>query len=382
MKLYLDHAATSFPKPQAVVDAVSTYLTTIGIAAGRGGHARAVAAAGVADRCRERIARVLGVADPTRVVFGLNATDALNLAIKGVVRRGDRVVTTAMEHNSVLRPLAALARDHAVTVESARADGEGVVDLEDLAAKLRGGARLLAITHASNVCGALQPVAEAARLAKDAGALVLLDAAQTAGCREIDPAALGVDMVACAGHKGLLGPLGTGALWVAPGVEPATLREGGTGTRSEDEFQPSEWPARHESGSQNLPGLAGLAAGVDVVLGEGLAAIRERRAALAARFLEGAAGIAALEVLGPRDPARREPVFSVKLPGLDAHETATLLESEFEIEVRAGLHCAPAAHRAFGTLARGGTARLSFGHDTTDADVDRALAALAALAAA
>ncbi len=377
---YLDHAATSFPKPEEVTRAMTRYLTDVGVAAGRGASARAVEAGRVVAEARGKLARLLHVEDPNRIVFTLNATDALHLAFLGILKPGDRVVTTVMEHNSVLRPLRSHETRGGVVVRVA-ADAEGVVQLSELRTALVPGTRLLAIQHASNVTGAIQPVAEAAALAHRVGALVLVDAAQTMGTRAVDPAELGADLVAFAGHKGLLGPLGTGALWVAPHVDLAPVREGGTGTHSEDDRQPSSWPDRHESGSANTPGIAGLDAALDVLLARGIDAIAAHKAMLGERFLERIRAVGRVEVFGPTSMRAREAVFPLRIPGLDPHELALVLDSAFGIEVRAGLHCAPLAHRAIGTF-EGGAVRASFGMTSTEDDVDAIVSALASIAQA
>lgn len=377
---YLDHAATSFPKPPAVVDAVARYLREVGVAAGRGAHERANEAARILASARSRLARLLRVGDASRVVFTMNATDALHLALRGLLREGDRVVTTVMEHNSVLRPLRSF-EERGGEVERVGASKEGVIDLGELERVFARPASLLVIQHASNVTGALQPVEAAAAIAHRAGARVLVDAAQTMGAREVVPEALGADLIAFAGHKGLLGPLGTGALWVSKEVDLPAVREGGTGTRSEDDHQPDSWPDRHESGSLNLPGIAGLDAALAELERIGVAALHARKERLAERFLEGVADVANLEVFGPRSAAAREPVFSFRIAGLDPQEIAVLLDAEFGIEIRSGLHCAPFAHRAIGT-GDGGAARASFGWNTTEDDIDALIRALRRLSGA
>lgn len=377
---YLDHAATSFPKPGSVIDAMTHYLRDVGVAAGRGTHDRAHAAAKTLQSCRARLSRVLGVDDPSRVVFTSNATDALHLALRGVLRQNDRVVTTVMEHNSVLRPLRSF-EERGGRVVRAGASAEGVVELEQLERALAEPTRLLVIQHASNVTGAVQPVKEAAALARRAGAWVLVDAAQTMGCRVVNPTDLGADLIAFAGHKGLLGPLGTGALWVAPSVDLPAVREGGTGTRSEDDHQPDTWPDRHESGSLNLPGIAGLDAALAELETIGIEKLAAHKRSLSERFLSEASRISKLVVFGPKDAVAREPVFPFRIAGLDPQETAMLLDSEFGIEVRSGLHCAPFAHQAIGT-GGGGAVRASLGWNSTEEDVDALLDALRQLAGA
>lgn len=379
-RLYLDHAATSFPKPPGVVQAVQRYLVEVGASAGRGAYREAMAAGRILDACRLNLARLLDAGDPARIAFTFNASDALNLAIKGVVRQGDHVVTTWMDHNSVLRPLRKLEERGVATVTRVRADADGLVDPAAVAAACRPDTRLVAVVHASNVCGALEPVAEIAARAHERGALVLVDGAQTVGARPVLPRELGADLLAFPGHKALMGPLGTGGLYVREGLELDTLREGGTGSRSEEDRQPGAPPDRYEAGSHNLPGIAGLGAAVEQLLALGLDEVARRKRALTAAFLERTRGVPGLEVRGPADPDRREPVFPVAVEGLDPHELAALLDAEFGICSRAGLHCAPLAHRTLGTFPAG-SVRLSFGVFQSEADVERAAAALARVAA-
>lgn len=378
-RIYLDHAATSYPKPDSVYTAMDHYAREVGVAAGRGSHARAVEAARTLDSARSLAARLFGVADPKRVVFTSNATDALHLALNGILCRGDRVVTTVMEHNSVLRPLRALEDRGEIEVLRVRADADGRVDLDALEAACDAGLRMLVIQHASNVTGAMQPIREAAEFAHRRGGIVVVDAAQTAGASPIDVSRLGIDALACAGHKGLLGPLGTGLLYVREGIDIDPVRCGGTGTHSEDDRQPKEWPDRFESGSLNLVGIAGLEAGLRHVLTRGVEAIHAHKRDLGQRFLYGVAEIPRLSVFGPSDARLREPVFPFQFPELEPHELAMVLDIEFGIEVRAGLHCAPFAHRAIGT-GSAGAVRASFGESTTTDEVDALIHALASIA--
>jgi cysteine desulfurase family protein len=377
--VYLDNAATSFPKPAAVAAAMSELLAHGAGNPGRSGHALAVAAQRVVSDTRRQLASLLGVADPARVVFTQNATDALNVALWGALRPGDRVVTTELEHNAVVRPLAALA-DRGVAVVRVRCGPDGALDLDDLARALASGpARLVAMVHASNVCGTLLPANQAAALAHAHGALFLLDAAQTAGALPIDVADLGVDLLAFPGHKGLLGPTGTGGLYVAPGLKLAPLRQGGTGTLSELERQPEELPEGLEAGTLNTVGIAGLGAALRQLSALGVEHVRAHEEALTARLLEGLRETPGVRVHGPADARRQVGTVSLTLAGWDPVDLAAVLDGSFGIASRAGLHCAPWAHRTLGTLPAG-TLRLSVGCFNTEEDVDRALSALGALA--
>ena len=379
--IYIDNAATSFPKAPGVAEAMVRTLTDAGGNPGRSGHALAVAAQGVVNETRRRLAALLGAPDPSRLVFTANATDALNQALFGLLRPGERVVTTSLEHNAMVRPLAALAR-RGVTVERVACAPDGTIDLDDLARALQvRPTRLVAMLHASNVSGTILPAREAARLAHDHGALFLLDAAQTAGALPIDVRELGIDLLALPGHKGLLGPPGTGALYVAAGVTLTPLRYGGTGVRSEDELMPEELPEGLEAGTLNTLGLAGLGAALRYLSERGVAAVRAHEVALTERLLAGLREISGLRVHGVADPARQVATVSISLPGWEPTDLAAVLDSSFGIAVRAGLHCAPEAHRTLGTFPAG-TVRLSSGCFTTSEDIDQVVKALGHLAVA
>jgi cysteine desulfurase/selenocysteine lyase len=379
--IYLDNAATSFPKPPAVAEAMSEFLARRAGNPGRSGHALAVAAQRVVSDTRRMLASLLGAPDPARIVLAQNATDALNLALWGLLRPGDRVVATELEHNAVARPLAALA-DRGVAVARVRCGPDGTLDLGDLERALKGApTRLVAMIHASNVAGTILPAAEAARLAHEHGALFLLDAAQTAGALPIDVVRMGADLLAFPGHKALLGPTGTGGLYVAPAVKLAPLRQGGTGIRSDEERQPEELPEGLEAGTLNTVGIAGLGAALRYLSARGVADVRARETALTARLLSGLREIPSARVHGTGDARRQVGTVSLSLEGWEPVDLAAALEGSFAIAVRAGLHCAPLAHRTLGTYP-GGTVRLSVGCFTTEEHVDRALSALRALAIA
>jgi cysteine desulfurase/selenocysteine lyase len=375
--VYLDNAATSFPKPPAVLEAVVDYHVRLPASAGRGAYREAREAGEMLTELRSKLCALFGAADaPERIVFGLNGTDALNLALKGALRAGDHVVATRMDHNSVLRPLHALAAEGLIEVDFADADAEGFVAPENVRCLLRKNTRLVAMTHASNVSGTLQPAAEVGAIARAAGALFLLDAAQTAGGLPIDVEAWHVDLLACPGHKALLGPQGTGVLWMRPGVELRPIREGGTGSRSDLATQPEFLPDRFEPGAHNGPGLAGLLAAVRYLTAAGVAAVATRKRDVSRRLLDGFAKVPGCRVLGPADPDRRVPIFSATFDGVAPAALATALDDRFSVKVRAGLHCAPFAHAVFGTAATGGAVRFSPGLFTADAELDRTFDAL------
>jgi len=384
MRIYLDNAATSWPKPEAVYAAADSYQRTIGAAAGRSGYSDAVEAQRIVDDARRSCAAVLGAGDASRIVFGFNGTDALNLAIHGVLQAGDHVVTTVCEHNSALRPLAEAARSHGVEVVHVPCNAAGYVDPDDIQRALTARTRLIAVTHGSNVTGALQPLAAIADVAHDAGTLLLVDAAQTAGHVPLDVQALNIDLLATSGHKGLLGPLGVGVMYVRPGVEKqlAPVRQGGTGLNSTEDRQPQEMPHRFEAGNLNTPALAGFGAALRYLLDESVEKIADHEATLVQRIIDGLHSIPGVRVFGPPVGEPRAPVVSFGVRGYDPQDFAAALDGSFGVQCRAGLHCAPRMHAALGTLASGGLVRLSPGWSTSDVDVDRVLEAIAAIARA
>jgi cysteine desulfurase family protein len=382
-RIYLDQAATSWPKPESVYLAVDQYQRSIGVAAGRGAYADALEVSQRVERVRRSMARLIGGENARHVVFTLNGTDALNMAIQGALGDGGHAITTAAEHNSVLRPLRTLERAGRIEVTRVPCAGAGIVAADDIRRAIRRDTRLIAMTHASNVTGALQPAAEVGQIARQADVLFLLDAAQTAGEVPLDVRELQVDLLAMPGHKGLLGPLGTGVLYVRSGVEyrVASFRQGGTGTVSEDDLQPSTLPDKYEAGNLNVPGILGLGAGVEWLLAREVAKLRAETIALTARLLARLREVPGVTVYGPREAERRVGLVSFTIAGLDAQEAAAILDASFAVQVRAGLHCAPLMHSALGTLASGGTVRLSYGPFNTPAEIDRAADAIRAIAA-
>ncbi|MBM3459960.1 MAG: aminotransferase class V-fold PLP-dependent enzyme [Armatimonadetes bacterium] len=369
--IYLDNAATSFPKPETVYVAMDRFLREAAANPGRAGHARAVAASRVVQSARVRLARLLGVADARRVVWCAGATAALNLALKGSLRPGDRVVTSHLEHNAVARPLRALERT-GVRVERVPCS-RGSFDPLAFVQALSDRPALAVLTHASNVTGEVLPLAEVGAECRRLGVRFLIDAAQTAGSVELR--AEWADLVALPGHKGLLGPPGTGALVIGPGVELTPLMEGGTGSESERDEQPEGLPERFESGTLNSVGLAGLDAGLAWLEATGPAAVHRREQEWVARLWHGLGELPSAVRYGPPPAANRAAVLSFNLVGWEPSDLAAVLDSEFGIQVRAGLHCAPWAHQALGT-APAGTVRLSPGFFNTESDIEATLDAV------
>lgn len=383
-RIYLDNAATSFPKPESVYAAIDGYNRRNGAPIGRSAYGAAVEAAAIVQRCRKKIADLFGAESPERIVFTFNGTDSLNLALHGLLGAGDHVVTSQVEHNSVLRPLGELRRKLGVETTVVAADGTGAIDPAEFQRALRPNTRLVALIHASNVTGAIQPIADVGQIARNAGALFLVDAAQSAGHLPIDLRELPVDLLACPGHKGLLGPLGTGVLYVRSGVEKqlASARQGGTGTRSEEDVQPETLPDKFESGNHNAPGLVGLEAAVSWLLERGAGSIHEHERSLVRKLLEDLSDTPGLTCHGPAGAHDRVGVVSVSLDGFDPQDVSAILDQNFGIETRAGLHCAPGAHRAIGSFESGGTVRLSVGPFSTLDAVAAATHALREIAGA
>lgn len=382
-RIYLDNAATSWPKPEAVYAAVDRYQREWGAPVGRGTYREAVEVERAVQAVRKSIATLLGADDPRRVVLTASATHALNQAIHGVLRPGDHVVTTAVEHNSVLRPLRYWESRRQVEVTQVGCDASGRISADEVLSAVRPHTRLVAVSHASNVTGAVQPIAPIGRGLVDHPALLLIDAAQSIGHERVDVAELGADLVAASGHKGLLGPLGTGLLYIRPGIENQveSLIQGGTGTVSEQVDQPTTLPEKFESGNLNAPGLVGLAAALDYVLEQTVETLGEQVRSLAERLWRGLSAVKGVRLLGPDDPRQRTGVVSAVVEGYDPQEVAAMLESGYRIQVRAGLHCAPEMHRALGTLATGGTVRLSVGPLNTIDQIDQTVAAMHEIAA-
>lgn len=371
--IYLNNAATTLQKPPCVVRAVVQAMEHQGSCA-RGSHASELSAARTIFHTREALARLFGFSHPERVIFTANATQALNAALWGFLRPGDHVIATDWDHNSVLRPLHALARTHGVEVDFLPADRQGRLKYDLLESLVRPNTRMLVGTHASNLTGNLLDVARMSAFAQKHFLVFLLDAAQTAGSMPIAMEDMGVHLLAFTGHKGLMGPQGTGGLCVAPGVELRPLLSGGTGVRSFEEEQPEEYPEHLEAGTLNGHGLAGLGAAADFILETGVDTIHAHELALTKRFVQGLQELDGVTVYGDFS-GDRAPVVALNLKGWDPAAAADELSQAYDIAVRPGIHCAPRMHRALGTQDTG-CLRFSFGWYTTEEDIDAALAAL------
>jgi cysteine desulfurase family protein len=384
-RLYLDNAATSFPKPPGVLDAITHYATHIGASAGRGAYAEAMASRSVLDRGRELIARVIGGTSTRHVIYTLNCSDALNLAIKGLIDPSKRphVICTDADHNSILRPLHAMADAGMIELTSVKVDPKTtLLDPDDLRRAVRRNTKLIALTHASNVTGVVQPIRALGRMARELAIPLVVDAAQSVGHVPIDVEADCIDLLAAPGHKALLGPLGTGFLYLRPGIEKMLrpLREGGTGSQSDEPRQPESLPDKYEPGSHNAIGIAGLCAGIEHLLVQGIDAAWQHQTHLVRTFIEGVMDVEGLRYYGPRGVKDRLGVFSVRIDGIAPADLSGRLEREFGILTRSGIHCAPFMHRTIETLESGGTTRLSFGPFVSPQDVKFAADALAQIA--
>lgn len=379
--IYFDNSATSWPKPPAVGEAMLHFLNDVGANPGRSGHSRSVEAGQIVYGTRERLCRLFHLPDPERIAFTKNITEALNCVFFTILKEGDHVITTSMEHNSVMRPLRYLERSGVIGLSVVGADGEGFCDPAEIAAAVKGNTRMVVVNHSSNVTGTIQDAAAIGKLckAKKDDILLVLDAAQSAGCIELDAQALGVDILCFTGHKSLLGPTGTGGVYLTPGVEPRPYMHGGTGSRSDMEEHPLFMPDVWEAGTGNPLGLAGLHAGLGFVLDKGVEKIRAEEAALTRRFMDAIKDHAAVRIYGPMDVMKKTPVTSLNIEGMVCSTVGEQLNEACSIMVRTGLHCAPGAHRTLGTFPTG-TVRFSFGNFSTEAEVDTAVEAILALA--
>ena len=376
--IYLDNAATTLQKPQCVIEAVVQAMTIMGNAA-RGAHGNSLNASRMVYDCRCKIANLFGCRLPENVIFTANSTEALNIALNGIFEPGDHVITTVLEHNSVLRPLYRLEKQGIITLSFVPSDCQGRVKTEDFAALIRPNTRAIVCTHASNLTGNMVDVAAVGKIAKEHGLLLIVDASQTAGAVPIDMEAMGIDILCFTGHKGLMAPQGTGGLCIREGVEVRPFKVGGSGVHSYDQEQPADYPTRLEAGTLNGHGIAGLSAALDFLEETGLEAIREKELSLMQRFLEGVRNIEGITLYGDFD-YERTAVVALNLRDYDSGAVADALYEEYGIATRAGAHCAPLMHQALGTQDQGAV-RFSFSWFNTEEEVDAAAKALAALGA-
>jgi cysteine desulfurase / selenocysteine lyase len=372
--IYLDNAATSWPKPDCVYQAMENCMRYAGANPGRGGHRMALDAGRILYDCRDALAELFHIEDPNQIAFMLNATDAINTALFGFLEPGDHVVTTGMEHNAIARPLRCLER-MGVGLSIIPVNSHGEVNIQDIKAACSPATKLIALGHASNVTGTIVPIEEIGKIAREKGARFLVDAAQTAGVEDIDVDAMDIDFLAFTGHKSLMGPQGTGGLWVREEINLKPMRWGGTGSNSESDLMPDLMPDKLESGTPNTVGIAGLGAGVRFILEKGLGKIRQHERELTRQLVEGLAETSSVIVYGPNDLNKQAAVVSFTIAEMDTGQVGYLLDRQYDIATRTGLHCAPWAHASIGTL-RTGTVRASFGYFNTGEDVENILAAV------
>jgi len=376
--IYLDNGATTWPKPPQVIQAVNDALTKYGANPGRGAYEMALAAARQVFAVRQKVADFFDCDHMERVIFTGNTTDGINIALKGILRQGDHVLYSPVEHNALWRPLSTMVQRGLVEAEMVPATVDGNVDLEKLESMIRPNTRLIASVHASNVTGMIVPISQVGEIARRHHLLFLLDAAQSAGLLPVSVREMNIDFLAAPGHKCLYGPMGSGFLYVGERAaeEMLSSREGGTGSESHNRYQPQSYPDRLESGTLNLPGVLGLGAGIDYIMEHGRENIEKKVDALTQRFLAGVASISGLTAYGPPPGVKRSPVVTVNFADMDPGEVAMLLDAEYGIAVRAGFHCSPLAHNLMGTGDNGGV-RFSFSSFNTTEEVDMALEALA-----
>ena len=376
--IYLDNAATTLHKPPQVAEAVLHAMTTMGNAA-RGAHSGALEASRTVFGTREKLARLFACQRADHVVFTANSTEALNIAISGLIHKGDHVISTDCEHNSVLRPLYRLEEERGVKLDFVPADRRGLVDYADFERLMRPDTRAVVCTHCSNLTGNILDIGRIAGIAHSRGVLLIVDASQTAGTVPIDMQALGVDVLCFTGHKGLMGPQGTGGLCIRPDVEIDPWKVGGSGVHSYDRHQPKEYPTRLEAGTLNSHGIAGLSAALDVILERGVADIQRAEHALMQRFYDGVRGISGVTVYGDFSAPERGAIVALNIRDYDSSAVSDELAVTYGIATRPGAHCAPRMHAALGTTEQGAV-RFSFSCYNTEQEVDAAIAAVRAIA--
>ena len=371
---YFDNAATSYPKPDEVYSVLIETMRNKGGNPGRGSHRMAIEAFRAVYETRVKLAKLFNIDDPLRIAFTQNATMSLNFAIKGVLEKGDHVITTSLEHNSVLRPLFSMEDQEKVDLTIVEADYQGLISIEDIEKSIQKNTKAIVITHASNLTGTIIPIEKIGEIAKKHGILLIVDASQSAGVLEIDVNKMNIDILCFTGHKSLFGPQGTGGIYLRKGVEIRPLMEGGSGSHSKLKRQPQEMPDLLECGTLNAPAIAALGAGVDFILKTGMENIRKHENEITEAFIKGVKGIEGVRVYGP-ETEKRTPVVTLNIGDIDPAELSALLDEEYDIAVRPGMHCAPLAHRSIGTYETGAV-RFSFGYFNTIKEVTEAIKAL------
>lgn len=370
MMIYLDNSATSFPKPESVYKRVDYILRHIGGNPGRSSHRMALDASRVIFETRESAARLFNIKDSSRIAFTKNATEAINIAFKGLLKAGDNVVTTNIEHNAVTKALGSLERQ-GISVRKVSASEDGFVKPHDIEKAIAKNTKIVSVVHASNVLGTILPVGEIGNICRKMGVIFMIDAAQTAGCVPIDVETMNIDILAATGHKGLLGPQGTGLLYLKEGIEPMPLVDGGLG-EAEDT---SEIPDRLEAGTMNTPGIGGLGSGVEFILKEGIDRIKKHEEKLIRQLIDGLKGLKGISFIGTMDAVKRVSLVSFNIDGKEPSQVGYILDNEFGIMTRCGTHCAPEAHKTTGTYPQG-SIRVSPGYFNTEKEVEEFLRAI------
>ena len=378
--IYLDNGATSFPKPEGVYTFMDRFFRENGVSPGRSGYDLSIETGNIIEDARKALTRYFNGKDPKRLIFSLNSTDAINLAVAGLLKPGDHAVTTMIEHNAVLRPLYHASVYHHVDVDYVPFDGKGFVDPDDFIPRFKKNTRLVVVNHGSNVIGTLQPIREIGKLCRERGITFLVDASQTAGKIPIDIEAMNVDVIAFTGHKSLMGPPGVGGLYVREGVVIRHSRAGGTGVKSGRRHHLEEYPYRLEYGTLNTIGIAGLYAGLNWVLEQGMDKIHGHEMNLTKKLRDGLNRMDKVVTYCAHDLTDHIGVLSFNIKGFEAVNTGTLLDGDYDIACRTGLHCAPLVHEHLGTDRIGGTVRMGFGPFNTEAHVDAVLAAVKEIA--
>lgn len=372
--VYFDNAATSFPKPNVVYDSVMKVMKEYGANPGRSGHKLALRLGREIFQTRELLAELFNIKNPMNIIFTSNCTESLNLGIKGILQRGDHVITTSMEHNSVLRPLMVLEKE-GVEVTIVEGDSAGRIDPSKIEKNIKNNTKMIATTHVSNLTGTIMPVKTIGRIAKENNIYYLVDAAQSAGVYDIDVDKMNIDILAFPGHKGLLGPQGTGGLYIREGLDIKEMKQGGTGSVSHLLEQPGMSPDRYESGTPNGSGIVGLGEGIKYILQKGTKNIRKHEEELTKHFIEEALKIDKIKVYGPLDIEEQGAVVSINIGNEDSSEISYILDENYDIEVRPGLHCSPLAHKTIGTFEQG-VVRFSFGPFNTHEEIELGIKAI------
>lgn len=373
--IYLDNAATSFPKPDRVYDEIMRCMKTYCANPGRGGHSMSIEAGRAVLEARETTSSFFNIKNPMQLVFTKNTTEALNLAIKGMLKAGDHVITTCMEHNSVIRPLKMLERDIGIEITIVDGDGFGEIDPEDIRKSIKPNTKLVVSTLSSNVNGVIMPISDIGKITREKGVAFLVDAAQGAGTIKIDVEEQCIDLMAFPGHKGILGPQGIGGLYIKEGLKINELLQGGTGSHSESLFQPDIMPDMLESGTVNTPGIVGLAAGIGFIKSFGLENIKLYKHMLVKKLHEGIWEIGGIKIYSKNSSKNNSGIVAINIDGVESTEASYVLDRVYGIATRAGLHCAPLAHRKLGTLETG-LVRMSIGCFNTERDIESTLNAL------